>query len=428
MDIAKVNRWWYYTGEIRSLLYVVFFFFMPFTQALTFNVGFPLKFSELAILLLGSFYLLFDRKVPLPRSFAIALSAFFFIVTVSFIINLFWLYPYPLKSYESRFGYAGDSISRYFYFIIALLSLIVSVDIFLNDTTRFVKLWLYGAVLAAAYACYLTIFSFLRWPVYLLPGMKNPPQMISGYIIRCGTFAEGNYMGLFLFLSGVMSFYIRKFKTGIFLFASVFTSFATLSILSVFLFLILYLKRFIFRKKFVPYFILGGLLLIPALHFFTATKFYNEYIYKKIFGSPTHVSGEASLSKVDRILTGKVAYRTAIHNPVLGVGLSNFGRHYDRYYTRDNLSLRDYKTFQRKNYKIVPNNIYLEVWSECGTMALLLFLAILILLLYYSYFDKALFYGMICLLLCFIAYPSFIMIYLWAFLALPIANYCKKKI
>jgi O-antigen ligase len=364
--------------------------------------------------------------VALPRPLIFTLAALFFLVTVSFVLNLFWQYPYPLRTYEARFGYTGDSISRYIYFIIALLAFFISADAFRTDAGRYINLWLLGALVAALYSWYLMAFSLLHLPVFLLPGMKDPPQMIRGYIIRTGTFAEGNFMGLYLFLSGVMAFYIRKFKTGLFLFASIFTTFATLSIVSAFIFLVYYLRQFIFRKKYIPYFFLGLLLAIPALGYFSTTKLYQD-IHDKIFGSSNRITNEATYSKVDRLISIRTAYRTGLANPVLGVGLSNYSRHYDRFYLRDNLSENDYKTFRRPNDKTIPNNIYLEVFAESGLPALLAFLLFLALLIYYAGFgqQRALVPGMLCLLLCFVAYPSFIMIYLWSFMALPVAHFVQ---
>ncbi len=427
MNISVTHVWWKHLEQLRYFLYGCFLFFMPFTQALTFNIGFPLKFSELALLLLSALYLVFNRQVQLPRPIVFLIAAFFFVVTLSLIVNLFWSYPYSLRTYESRFGYTGDSISRYIYFILALLAFVISIDIYLTDTSKFIRIWIYGAMAAAAYAWYLAIFSFLKLPVFFLPGMKEVPQTIFGGVIRSGTFAEGNFMGLFLFLSGVMSFYVKKFKTGVFLFASVFTTFATLSIISIFLFLVLYLRHYIFRKRYIPYFIIGLLLSIPALYLFSQTKMYNNYIHEKIFGRSDQITSEATYSKVDRLNSIKVAFRTAVNNPVLGVGPSNFGRHYDQYYIKGNLTDADYQSLLRKNEKVIPNNVYLEVWAEYGSIGFFILILFLLHLLHYAHYSKELFPGMLCMLICYIAYPSFIMIYLWAFMALPVANYIKVK-
>ena len=82
----------------------------------------------------------------------------------------------------------------------------------------------------------------------------------------------------------------------------------------------------------------------------------------------------------------------------------------------------------RPGSKVIPNNIYLELWSESGGTTLILFLALFCILLYYSRHDatNTLFAALLCMLLCFVAYPSFIMIYLWAFMALPVADHILR--
>src|SRR5215208_1477192 len=104
---------WKQLAGLRYVLYSIFFFFMPFTQALTFNIGFPLKFSELALFVLFFLYILLRRRVAVPKPIIILIGTLFFIVSLSFLVNLFWSYGYPLKEHETRFGYNGDSIARY---------------------------------------------------------------------------------------------------------------------------------------------------------------------------------------------------------------------------------------------------------------------------------------------------------------------------
>jgi len=96
--------------------------------------------------------------------------------------------------------------------------------------------------------------------------------------------------------------------------------------------------------------------------------------------------------------------------------------------TKTNIDPAFAKTLVRPNSRVIPNNIYLEIWAESGGIALFLFLLLLGLLLYYCRADstKAIFPGLVCMILCFNAYPSFIMIYLWCFMALPVANYSLK--
>mgnify|MGYP001075687233 CR=1 FL=1 len=428
------DNWWDTLSPLRHVLYGIFFFFMPFTQAFTFDVGFPLKLSELALFLLAFLLLVFKRKAYLPRPIILILSALFFVITISVAVNLFYSYPYTLKVYDSRFGYNGDSIARYIYFILALMSFFVSLNIFLERNGYYMRYWLLGAIIAASYSWYLSIFSALKLPVFLLPGMKDPPQMIMGSIIRSGTFLEGNMMGLFLLVSAGMAFYCKRKYIAIFLLISVFTSFSTLSIVGIFLFISIYLLRWFLHPRYFSYLFLLAIVSIPFLFAFSTTEIYKVYIYDKLFAnkeltSSKAIANEAVYSKADRLVLLKTASYTAADNPLLGVGLSNFALHYDHYLEGIHMDKTLRKSLSRVNQKPIPNNIYAEIGAESGLLALVLFLLFLGYILYYSNFDKtmALPALMVCLFLCFNAYPSFILIYLWSFMALPVSNYIKFR-
>jgi len=429
MEETIKDRWWIYLGAWRDLLFRLFFFFMPFTQALTFNLGFPLKFSEMALLMLSALYLLFNRRIPMTRSLIWVLASLFMAVTISELYNLYRPFPYLLREFTTRFGYAGDSISRYVYFILALLAFFISTDAFLTDKQRYAKAWLAGAVVAASYSMYLTLFSALRWPVYLLPGMQNPPQTIDGVIIRCGTFLEGNMMGLYLILSAALAFYVKRFKTGFFLFFSSFSTISTLTILSIFVFLLIFFQRIIFRRKYLSYILPGLALLGLVIFLFTRTSLYRSYVYNKLFASTEHINDVSAYSKTDRLYSIHDAWRMGASNPLLGVGLANYARHYDHFADQAGFDPTFVRILSRTGQRVIPNNIYLEIWAECGAIALCIFLFLLGLLVVYSLSDrsKALFPAMVCLLICFIAYPSFIMIYLWSFMGLIAADRIATK-
>jgi len=169
--------------------------------------------------------------------------------------------------------------------------------------------------------------------------------------------------------------------------------------------------------------------MILALFFFTKTTFYRSYVYNKLFSDASKAANSQAYSKADRIFSIRTAYNMGMGNPVWGVGLSNYSRHFDRYQTRGNLDEGLYSSFLRKNEKVIPNNIYLELWAETGGIALLLFASFLGILLYYARKDpsRALFPALVCMMLCFIANPSFIMIYIWSFMGLPVADYIHHK-
>ena len=152
------------------------------------------------------------------------------------------------------------------------------------------------------------------------------------------------------------------------------------------------------------------------------------YVYDKLFARTEGPVAPAAVSKIDRLYTFRSAFETGWHNPVWGVGMSNFSRHYDHYLPPVTDSAM-HVFMMKKDAKVIPNNIYVEVFTEAGTPAFLLFILFLAALLIYSRCDRTrvLRAGMFCMLLCFFAYPSFIMIYLWSFMALPVAHYITYK-
>ena len=188
----------------------VFLVFLPFTQALTINIFFPLKISEIALVILILFYV--NKKVISKDSvwffnnnLIILLLAI--MVTLSFIVNIYWNYPYPPKVIPFRINRVGDSFIRLCYFYLCLAAYFISFRLFTKDI-KILEKWVLGAIVVAIYGWYLFLSSKLNIPYFKLPGMGEP-QMLEGFI-RCSTFKEGNYFGLFLVLSASVSFYLKK--------------------------------------------------------------------------------------------------------------------------------------------------------------------------------------------------------------------------
>ena len=173
----------------------------------------------------------------------------------------------------------------------------------------------------------------------------------------------------------------------------------------------------------------GLVLLIILFVLFSQTTIYKNYVYDKVFANTEKITDNSSYSKADRIFSIRDAFMMGVANPILGVGLANYALHYNNYMDRGNLDANFVKILSRENIRVIPNNIYMEIWSESGAIALILFLILMTLLLFYARSDhrRALFPAMLCMVLCFNAYPSFIMIYLWSFMALPVAEYIRRS-
>ncbi len=107
----------------------------------------------------------------------------------------------------------------------------------------------------------------------------------------------------------------------------------------------------------------GGLFLVVAA-FIAAPASYKERIY-------SIADYETEGSAQGRLRAWGIAVRMAKDNPVLGVGLGRFGKEYLTYAIDPTPGERD------RSDIIVAHNSYLQIWSECGTPALMLYLTLI---------------------------------------------------
>jgi O-antigen ligase len=416
-----------------SNIYNIFLLFLPFTQALTLNIFFALKISEIVLFFLIFMFLQckFSKQYVETLKKIRIVPVFLIWFTVSFFINTFWEYTYSLKIVPFRIGMISDSLLRLIYIYINASALIISIY-FLSKKIRLLNFWLIGAVLAAIYSWYIFISSAIGIPYLRLFGMEEIPQNIMG-IVRAGTFKEGNFFSLFLILSGAIGFYLNRTRTAWFLIFTVLTTLSTIGVVSSLLFLLLYFRRKILVVRNLKIFMLATPVLILFSIFFFRSQFYEKYIYGKIF-TPIENLTPSNLSKVDRYLTSDIAFKQGLDNPFFGVGPNNFTLHYDEYNNIENIVQNNTEWslayFEREGKRAIPNNVYLEVWAEYGIVGFTLFILFLIYTLWISYKTRnlAITSGLFAMYLSFIAFPSFIMLFIWVYLAIPYALYTRQKI
>lgn len=409
-----------------NFIVAAFMLFIGFAQALTIKVGFPLKISEISLFIL-LFLLAVSNKFRLPkeRLFFQFLHAFIIVTFISLLINIFKKYPYELNEYDSRFGYTFDSVFKFFYLVLAYFALYLSIFVFKKDHNKYTNLLIKGAIFAALYSWFLAITSFLHLPTILLPGMDAEPQFIRlqfGDIIRAGTFKEGNFMGLFLIVSAVVAFYRNKKRSGFFLLISILTTFSSIAIISAILFLILYnFKNYFNYKHLYKIILFSGMIFLVFILSYQNSSF-KELITNKFFGNTSEIGHSiGTYSKADRLNIAYVALNIGLNNPLVGIGFSNYARHYPHYNT--------HSLFNKDGTKSISNNIYLEVFSEIGGIALILFLSILFLLYKKASLDKSgsLKIGMIIICFYFLSFPTFTVLFLWVFWGLIISLPADKS-
>lgn len=402
--------------KIESFLIKAFLFFIPFSYALTFRIGFPLKLSEIFLMSLIVFYLVRGVvKVRLYKntSFKILLlfiAAIFF----SLIINLFWIYDYPLREYASRFGYTFDSIIKYLYVLLGFIVFVISSNAFVENKNMYLQYLFWGATTASIYAWYLFASGVLKIPPILLPGMDSSPQRIIisiGEIVRCGTFKEGNIMGLFLLSISAIAFQFEKKKLGYFYLCTILTTFSSIAIVLAVFFVLIYNVKIVFiKKKLIPILVIT-ILIATTIGSILNNENFKTLIVSKFTNNDNKITNVGSYSRLDRLNSAFTGINMFSSNPFFGVGISNYSQHYDHF-------LYDSR-FKALNAKTIPNNIYVEISCESG-IAAILFLILFIISLYTKSGKKysTLRLGLTVILLYFVAFPTFTVLFLWVFYGL----------
>ncbi|MCX7927853.1 MAG: O-antigen ligase family protein [Candidatus Omnitrophica bacterium] len=359
-------------------------FFMPFTNVFTINLKFPLKIYEILLSILV-LYLIPHGKIfiaPWLRKEQVFLFIFLFVLSCITLYRI--LYPpsgLDTQGFIFRFGPVGDSLSKILYlFFTALSYLLVSVITYLEER-KVIMAWLLGAYFSSLYTWYLFLSSLLGLPTFLFPGTAGVQKFtyLSFSFIRSGTFSEGNFMGLYLLISIAIALYNRKYKTALFLTSTVLITFSTINFLALlFFWLVFGIKKFLLEKsekKFTRVIVCLVVVLVVFTLLFKS-KYLELVLFSKIFGV-----GNDILSKLDRINLIITGIKMFLDHPIIGVGLARYGYYFRHYQFMDIKDIQHY-------FKIIPNNIYVELLSELGIAGFITFMFFIIRIYKSSFFSS----------------------------------------
>ena len=383
---------------------------LPFTQALTINLRFPLKIYEVAlILLLGlSATELRIRTAPGARREFTVLALF--VAMVAVLVAYRQINPLGMTAtgFSSRFGPVGDSLAKLMYILLAIYAFLMFAFEAYRDTEWFTRTWLWGAIACSIYSWYLFAGSLVGVDLPLLPqSSAQRIEVASRLFIRSGTFEEGNFLGLYLLLSVAVALLARRTQLAAYLSATVLTSFSTTSLLGLGLF---WIGLAVFgrgpttrawsRRTKIALFL--GLSLLPLV----ATGYLEAVVVGKLVGT----EAVSRLNRSDFAVEGLRMFR---EHPVTGVGLSQYGYNYNSFQYFVNSSEADL-------HKLIPNNVYVELLSELGLVATAVFLLFMMMLFRRTRGPELtpLRWGLLALLLVWNAFPTYTLISIWAFFAL----------
>ena len=396
--------------ELRRVLVGIALVSLPFTQALTIDLRFPLKAYEIVLLLLLGLSAteLRLRTAPGARREFTVLAVFVGLVTALVVYRQIDPLGMTATGFSSRFGPAGDSLAKLMYLLLAVYAFLVFAFEAYRDTEWFMRTWLWGAIACSIYSWYLFTGSLLGLDLPLLPGSSaQRVEIASRLFIRSGTFEEGNFLGLYLLLSVAIAVLARRTRLAAYLSATLLTSFSTTSFLGLGLFWIGFAifgrgpttRAWGLRTKIVLF---AALSLIPLL----ATGYLETVVTGKLVGT----EAVSRLNRIDFAVEGLRMFR---EHPMAGVGLSQYGYNYNSFQYFVTSSEADL-------HKLIANNVYVELLSELGLVATVVFLIFLVMVFRRTRGSELapLRWGLLALLLVWNAFPTYTLINIWAFFAL----------
>ena len=406
---------------ISQYLILLFAFFLPFNYALTFKIGYNIKISEICIVL----YILLNLKTIAAhlkdyKNSNIFLLLFIGWTLISLIVNSYYNYHYAFTEYPSRFGIMYDSIAKFSYLILAFLSF--SILRFPENEgikDRVINAFFYGTVTACIYTWYLVIISIQDIEPFLLPGMDAFPQhslLSFGHYIRCGTFKEGNYMGLLLIIVTLWAYLRNKKWVAAIAFLTLFPVTSVTAFISLAVFLSVLIIYYSSKNKYIAVTFLAVIIVsLGILYAYRNNHDLQLLVFQKIMPIEKNVDYSkdwGAFSKAQRLNYIEVAKNIFLDNPVFGVGISNFSLHFAHYNKFPETTYQNIKP-----YKPIVNNIYMEILVEQGFVGLTLFalfLGSLFIKIKNNMYEIAIFAAVLVYML---AYPTYTMLFLWLYFA-----------
>ena len=391
---------------------------LPFTAALTVDLKFPLKIYEVVLAAAALAVLVAGRLRAAAGAWRAIAPLIWFLAWAGGVLAYRVARPLDTVSttgFETRFGAVGDGVTKAVYVGLALFGFAVFSHAAYRDERGFARVWVAGALVASAYAWYLFATSALGELPVILPGVERVQTINVGGVvyIRSGTFAEGNYLGLFLVCSTAVAAHARLRAAAIALTASVLITFSTVSLVGLAVLWTGIAWSWVRRQQGAAY---RGAALVGALCFgvvlaiaLVATGYADEVLVQK-------VASPESFSKLDRLETAVAGLRMFAEQPVGGVGIGQYAYNYKAYQLTD--------LFERfRAGRSIANNVYVELLAETGVVGTLLFA-----LFVWRIFRAArhatggpLHWGLAATLIGLNAFPSYTMMFLWAFWALVLA-------
>lgn len=374
---------------------------LPFTRALTVDVGFPLKIYEvifpvataLFIVNFPTFESWFRRKLVSPL---------FVFVTAAIISYVLMVYTGPDSPENFRGGPVLDGLSRICYLLLNTAIFMMSFHAGRTHGSVLKNAWLVGCFCAVTYVIYTEISFILYDDALFLPGIERHQMMYFGPVpvTRSGVFEEGNFAGLYYLLSIGLALHVRRYGLAILAFCGLLLSLSTAAYVALLAVWGIYVLMRKGRIVAIPYAVVIMFLFFGVYLFFAATgKF--------------ELSNSSAAARLNEVMTAFTMFRDF---PWFGVSLGQYGFQY-YFYEWDaaagNLAITD---------RHITNNIYAEILVETGivgSIAFIWFIRNWLTALYAARSEvMIIFCTALAMLVGWMAYPTFNIGFIWAYIGL----------
>jgi O-antigen ligase len=331
------------------------FVFLPFTKALTVDIGFPLKIYEVVFSGALAIFVLSARRVDrtILLRFTMPLLLFLLAACASYFVARYEANDF--SDVAARGGPALDGAFRMAYLTFNILVMTIVAQATQRRDNLLYGAWQVGAVLSAFYATYCAI-AFLRGvEPFKLPGIERHQLASFGALTvsRSGTFEEGNYAGLYFLISLILAWYKRHWPLVAIMLFAVFLTKSTAAYFALLVCIASY-GILLTRSKAKQVIIIGTLALaaVGTLTFFQSD---DKFSYR---------AGSSGGVRLNEAMTGIEMFKA---RPLLGFSLGGYGYAFYNYLWEPDLSP------ERATERRIPNMVYVEVLAETGLVGFFLF-------------------------------------------------------
>lgn len=381
--------------------------FLPFQQALTLDLGFPLKASEI-LLALGIALSLFSTQTSRHHIFSRQiLQAFLVLLFLSFIVNSQQvLITANVQGYGRGYFFDIAEYTIYGFFVVCAcltVARLLGADL-ITKATR------YSIRLTAIYClAQLVLFTAgLPW-LEFVNGAEQIGQSFGGTLPRNGPFLEGNYLAMYAGSSAIIAARGKDIFGTILALLCLIYSQSTIGIMGMIaaLMVVILLRP---RARLVAL-ILGVVGTVGAAVLFIPQA--QNYLITQL--AKLGLAESSNLKFVEnslgtRTITADAGFAMGLQNPLLGVGPGRFGLWFSEFAKDPNGSLE----YTSLTYRPIANNNYSQIAAELGLVALVLFVALFILAIIRNRRKNPLLVGLIIfLLICSTASPAWTVLTLW---------------